>query len=258
MSAVDYRCHDGAAYITLVAADQGNPFTLHMAAQLLAAVQQARKDDARVIVLQAQGRAFSVGGDVRAFAAADDRSQFVEDLAELFHRAVSDLHRSDAVVVAAVQGVAAGAGLSLAAAADIVIAAESARFTLAYTKIGLSPDGGASLLVDSLGLHRALAVALLNPLMSAQQAQEAGLVTSVHADAELERATGDLVTQLLAGSRSAQVATKRLLRAAARPLAEGQLRQESLSISRAASSPDGLEGVDAFLSKRPPHWPSNN
>lgn len=256
-SAVEYVLADRTSSITLVAAERGNPFTVSMVTELVAAVQRARADDAHVIVLRAKGRAFSVGGDVRAFAAAPDRGRFVEDLAELFHRAVSDLTRADAVVVAAVQGVAAGAGLSLAAAADVVLAAASARFTLAYSRIGLSPDGGASLLVDSLGLHRALAVSLLDRQLTAHEAQEVGLVHAVHPEDALEDATQGVVDQLLAGPRSAQVATKHLVRSAARPLAEGQLRQEALSIGRCSASPDGHEGVAAFLAKRAPSFPSS-
>ncbi len=121
-------------------------------------------------MLRSEGRAFSFGGDVGAFATADDREQMVDDLAETLHRTISDLHRMDAVVVSAVQGMAAGAGVPLAAVADVVLAGASARFTLAYTKIGLSPDGGSSLLSASLGLHRALHLALLNPILTAQQA----------------------------------------------------------------------------------------
>lgn len=257
MSAISYRHDDGTARITLVAAEAGNPFTPAMAEELGAAVRQARQDDAHVIVLTAEGPAFSVGGDVRAFAEAKDRGAFVEDLAELFHRAVSDLHRADSVVVASVQGVAAGAGLSLVSAADIVLAADDARFTMAYTRIGLSPDGGASLLVSTMGLHRTLAAGLLNPQLSAQEARAAGLVHGVHPPAELAAATERVVEVLRSGSRSAQVATKHLVRRAAQPLAEGQLRQESLSISRCAGSPDGRAGVKAFLAKRRPSFPSS-
>ena len=206
-------------------------------------------------MLRSEGRAFSFGGDVGAFATADDREQMVDDLAETLHRTISDLHRMDAVVVSAVQGMAAGAGVPLAAAADVVLAGASARFTLAYTKIGLSPDGGSSLLTASLGLHRALHLALLNPILTAQQAQAAGLVAEVHPDDELDAAV-DLVAQLLAGSRTAQVAAKRLLREAATPWAEGALRRETLFICCAAS-PDGREGVDAFVGKRPPAFPSS-
>ena len=190
------------------------------------------------------------------FGAADDPGDLVDDLAEGLHRAVSDLTHLDAIVVSVVHGAAAGAGVPLAAAADLVLAGESASFTLAYTRIGLTPDGGSSLLTASLGLHRSLALALLNPTLTAREAQSIGLVTQVHADADLTAATKDVVTTLLAGSRTAQVGAKRLLRAQALPHPEGAMRQETLSIRAAANSPDGREGVAAFLAKRAPTFPS--
>ncbi len=256
MSLVQYELTDGAARVTLTAADRGNPIDEPMASALLRAVRRARADDARVVVLRSVGRAFSFGGDVGAFAAADDPEQLVDNLAETLHRTISDLHRMNAVVVSAVHGMAAGAGVPLAAAADLVLAGASARFTLAYTKIGLSPDGGSSLLTSSLGLHRALHLALLNPVLTAEQAQAAGLVAQVHPDDELDAAVERVVAQLLAGSRTAQVAAKRLLREVAAPWAEGALRRESLSIRACAASPDGREGVAAFAAKRPPVFPS--
>jgi 2-(1,2-epoxy-1,2-dihydrophenyl)acetyl-CoA isomerase len=256
VSLVNYELTDGAARITMTAPDRGNPLDPEMAAELLRVVRRARADDARVVLLRSQGRAFSVGGDVGAFAAAADRGLLVDDLAETLHRTISDLHRMDAIVVSAVQGIAAGAGVPLAAAADVLLAGASARFTLAYTKIGLSPDGGSSLLTASLGLHRALHMALLNPVLTSEQAQAAGLVAEVHPDDELDAAADRVVAQLLAGSRTAQVAAKRLLREVAVPWAEGALRRETLSIRSCAASPDGHEGVDAFLAKRPPSFPS--
>jgi 2-(1,2-epoxy-1,2-dihydrophenyl)acetyl-CoA isomerase len=256
MSLIRYDLDGGAVRIILTAPDRGNPLDPDMSAELFRAVRRARADDARVVVLRSEGRAFSFGGDVGAFAAADDREQMVDDLAETLHRTISDLHRMDAIVVSAVQGMAAGAGVPLAAAADVVLAGASARFTLAYTKIGLSPDGGSSLLTASLGLHRALHLALLNPILTAQQAQAAGLVAEVHPDDELDAAVDLVVARLLAGSRTAQVAAKRLLREAATPWAEGALRRETLSIRSCAASPDGREGVDAFVGKRPPAFPS--
>jgi 2-(1,2-epoxy-1,2-dihydrophenyl)acetyl-CoA isomerase len=256
MSSVRYDVADGAARITLTAPDRGNPLNEEMVAELFGAVRRARADDARVVLLRSEGRIFSVGGDVRGFAAAEDREQFVDDLAESLHRIVSDLHRMDAIVVSVVQGMAAGAGVPIAAAADIVLAAESARFTLAYTKLGYSPDGGSTLLTASLGLHRALHLALLNPVLTAAQAHAAGLVAEVHPDDELDAAVDRVVAQLLAGSRTAQVAARRLLRETATPGAEAALRRETLSVRAAAAGPDGIEGVDAFLAKRPARFPS--
>jgi 2-(1,2-epoxy-1,2-dihydrophenyl)acetyl-CoA isomerase len=221
-------------------------------------VRRARADDVHVVVLSSEGRAFSVGGDVSAFAAAEDTEQIVDDLAETLHRVVSDLHRMEAIVVSVVHGTAAGAGVSLAAAADLVIAGASARFTLAYTRIGFSPDGGSSLLTASIGLHRSLHLALLNPLLSAHEAQAMGLVTQVHPDGELDSAVEEVVGLLRSGSRTAQVAAKRLLREAATPAAEAAMRRETVSIRTRAASPDGREGVAAFLEKRPPVFPSAN
>jgi 2-(1,2-epoxy-1,2-dihydrophenyl)acetyl-CoA isomerase len=256
VSPVRYELTAGAARITLAAPDRGNPLNPEMATELHRAVRRARLDDARVVLLRGEGRTFSVGGDVASFAAAHDREQLVDDLAETLHRTISDLHRMDAVVVSVVHGVAAGAGVALAAAADVVLAGASARFTLAYTKLGFSPDGGSSLLTASLGLHRALYLALLNPVLAAEQAQAAGLVAEVYPDADLDAAVDRVVGQLLAGSRTAQVAAKRLLRQVAVPWAEGALRSETLSIRACAASPDGREGVDAFVAKRPPAFTS--
>lgn len=256
MSTVDYLLQDGAAWLALDEPERGNPLHLAGLLELEAAVRRARHDDARVVVLRARGRSFSVGGDLAAVAGAADPEAVIEAMAESIHRTVSDLTRMDAVVVAVVAGVAAGAGVPLAAAADLVLAAESARFTLAYTRVGLTPDGGSTLLPASLGLHRALHLALLNPVLSARDLQAAGLVAQVHDDDALEAAAADVVAALLSGSRSAQVGAKRLLRAQGTAAPEQAMRLESLSIRAAVVGPDGREGVRAFLDKRPPVFPS--
>lgn len=251
---VEYAFETGLARVTLADPDRGNAISPELAADLLTAVRRARTDRARVILLSARGQAFSVGGDVKGFAAATDRPALIEDLAETLHRTVSDLQRSDAVVVSAVQGVAAGAGVPLAAAADLVLAGESARFTLAYTKIGLSPDGGSSLLSATVGLHRALHLALLNPVWTAQEAHAAGLVAQVHPDDSLAAAAEAVTAQLLAGSAAAQAAAKRLLRDALPIPPETAMRRETLSITERAGSPDADEGLAAFLAKRRPRF----
>ncbi|WP_238006501.1 enoyl-CoA hydratase-related protein [Dactylosporangium sp. AC04546] len=256
MSLVAYEERDGVARIRLSDGERGNPLDQSLADALARAVRRARADDVHVVVLSAEGRAFSVGGNISAFAAAEDIEQMVDDLAETLHRAVSDLHRMDAIVVSVVHGVAAGAGVALAAAADLVIAGASARFTLAYTGIGFSPDGGSSLLTASVGLHRGLHLALLNPRVTAHEAHAMGLVAQVHPDDELEAAVERVVDDLRSGSRTAQVAAKRLMREAAAPGAEAALRRETLSIRQRAADPDGREGVAAFLAKRPPRFPS--
>ncbi|SFB85385.1 2-(1,2-epoxy-1,2-dihydrophenyl)acetyl-CoA isomerase [Nocardioides terrae] len=253
---VGYELRDGAARITLVDGDRGNTLTLESGDALLAAVRRARTESARVIVLRATGRFFSAGGDIGTFADLPDVTSGIDDLAEVLHRIVSELIRGDAVVVSAVHGVAAGAGFPLAAAADVVLAAESARFTLGYTKLGFSVDGGSSLLVHTLGLHRALRLALLNDVLTAAEAHAAGLVARVVPDAELAAVTEHVVAGLLAGPAAAQADVKRLFREVAEPAPESALRRETLAIRRNAAAPDGREGVSAFLEKRPPRFNS--
>ena len=187
---VSYSFADGVARITLDDGDRGNPIHQDSVGLLRAAVRRSGADRARVILLTASGRFFSVGGDISRFGAAEDIGSLVDDLAEDLHRTVSDLVRSPAIVVSAVQGMAAGAGFPLAAAADVVLAARSARFTLGYTKIGFSVDGGTSLLVHTLGLHRALRLALLNDVITAEEAYAAGLVARVVEDDELAATAG--------------------------------------------------------------------
>lgn len=251
---VSYAFADGVARITLVDGERGNPVHPGSVAELFDAVRRAHADHAKVIVLSSTGRFFSVGGDIAAFGAAEDITGFVDDLADALHRAVGELLRSPAIVVSVVQGTAAGAGFPLAAAADVVLAARSAKFTLGYTKIGFSVDGGTSLLVHTLGLHRSLRLALLNDVITAEEAAAAGLVARVVEDDELDAVTETVVAQLAAGSASAQAATKRLLRTAAEPAPESALRAEALSIRERAAEPDGVEGVRAFLEKRPPRF----
>ncbi|TQK73212.1 enoyl-CoA hydratase/isomerase family protein [Nocardioides sp. SLBN-35] len=251
---VRYEYAAGVARITLADGERGNPIHHASVAQLHDAVRSAHRDGARVVVLAAEGRFFSVGGDLGAFAGADDVAAFIDDLAEALHRVVSELVRSDAIVVSAVQGTAAGAGFPLAAAADVVIAADSAKFSLAYTKVGLSPDGGSSLLVNTLGLHRTLRLALLGDLLTAQDAYAAGLVARVVPADELATTVDKVVDGLAAGSATANAAAKRLLREVAAPTPETALRQESLSIRTLSVSPDGREGVAAFVEKRAPRF----
>lgn len=253
---VRYDQAQGLATLTMQDADRGNPLDLAMLAALEAGAAQARADDVRVVVLRATGRSFCVGGDLAAVGDDPDPGRRLDLMAESVHRFASELARMDAVVVSAVQGVAAGAGVALCAAADVVLAAQSARFTLAYTKIGFTPDGGTSLLVASLGLHRMLQLALLNPVLTAQEAQAAGLVAQVHPDDELAAAVDRVADTLLAGSRSAQVGAKRLLRGQGTPHPEQAMRLETLGIRAAAASPDGREGVASFLAKRRPDFPS--
>jgi 2-(1,2-epoxy-1,2-dihydrophenyl)acetyl-CoA isomerase len=250
--AVDYALDGRVATIRLVDPAGRNALNHDSLAALLDAVRRASSDEASVVALRSRGDCFSVGGDLGAFAAAADLPAYVERAAALVNMAVLELVRLDAVVVAVVQGAAAGAGFPLAAAADLVLAAESARFSLGYTKVGLSVDGGTSLLPASLGLHRALRLALLNDTLTADEARAAGLVARVVTDERLEAVADEVIARLAAGPPLALAATKRLLRESAQGDPEPALRREAVAVVEQASHPDGDEGIGAFVQKRSP------
>jgi 2-(1,2-epoxy-1,2-dihydrophenyl)acetyl-CoA isomerase len=255
---LDLRLEGGCARVVMKRHDAGNSLTLESAAELLAAVRWVNAVGARVLVIESSARAWCVGGDIRAFDGAADRAIYIDDLAEALHRLISELTRSDAIVVAAVDGAAAGAGMPLATAADVVLASDRARFTLGYTRIGLTPDGGTSLLATTVGLHRMLQLALLNPVLSAAEAQEIGLVARVVAPEALAASVDDVVATLLAGPPDALAATKRLLRTQVAADAEAALRRETLTLRRAAASAESAEGLAAFLAKRPPNFSNHS
>lgn len=254
MSLIRYEYADGCARITMTNPDRGNVFKPEAGEEMLAAILRAKADSARVIVLAAEGKYFSVGGDLAGFAAAEELGPFILELAEGANRIITELVRCDAIVVSAVQGTAAGVGFPLAAAADIVIAADRAMFSLAYAKVGLSVDGGGSLLVHTLGLHRVLRLTLLGDMLSASEALEAGLVARVVPADELATTVDEVVATLLSGSPEALARTKHLIRDVAEPSPESALRREAESISALGGSASGREGINAFLEKRPPSF----
>lgn len=251
---IAYDMSAGTALITMTNGDKGNPLNPWSVAELAAAVDRARADDAHVVVLQSRGKSFCAGGDLVTFGATADPGPMVHAVASSLHDVVLALHAMDSVVVSVVRGSAAGAGVALAAAADLVLAAESARFTLAYTRLGYSPDGGTSLLTASLGLHRLLALALLNPVLSAAEARAAGLVAAVYADDALDAGRDEVIATLRAGSRTAQVAAKRLIRQQAIPDVGSVLEREATMVGRSAAGADGPVGVAAFLARRTPDF----
>jgi 2-(1,2-epoxy-1,2-dihydrophenyl)acetyl-CoA isomerase len=219
------------------------------------AVALAQRDDVRVVVLATAGRTFCVGGDIGHFAAAADPLATVRELAAEFHAALLALAELDAPIVTRVQGAAAGGGLSLALAGDLVIAGASASFSAAYTRIGLSPDGGMSWRLPRLvGAGRAAELMLTNRRVSAEEAERISLVSQVVPDEELDARVGALAAALADGPAPAQAAVRRLLASSATATFEEQLEREAESIARLAASPQGREGVAAFLEKRPPDF----
>ncbi len=176
-------------------------------------------------------------------------------LADDFHAAITSLSRMQALLIVAVNGVAAGGGFSFSLIGDIVLAAESASFTMAYTRAGLCPDGASSYYLPRLvGLRRAQELMLSNRTLSAAEACEIGIVTRVVADAELQAETDRLAAELADGARLSHAYVRKLLLASAGNDLEAQMELEGQLLSRCAASPDGREGIQAFFDKRKPEF----
>jgi len=209
---------------------------------------------AKVIVLRAHGPAFMAGGDVTRLAGAPDE---IGPILDGFHAFMRALSGSQACVVASVQGAVAGGGLALALNADVVIAAETAKFSFAYRQLGTSPDGGCTYYLPRIvGSRKAFALLMLGEAMSAQQALAHGLVTEVVPGAELERRTQAVIALLCANAAEAAGQTRKLLQASGERSLSEQLDAERAAFLACSATSDFREGVGAFLGKRLPQFQS--
>lgn len=243
------------ATITLNRPDAFNAFNLAMGREILHAVLEVDDDpEVRCVVVTGAGKAFCAGGDVKHFA--DNLPGFgamVKELTTYLHGAVSRLCRSEKPVVMGLNGVAAGGGLALALCGDLVIAAESARLTMAYAKIGATPDGSSSYFLPRLiGLRRAMEFYLTNRVLSAREAFEWGLVTRVVPDAELKPTVATLARELAQGPTKAFGAAKRLLHQSTWESLETQMEHESQAIAAMGRTEDFRDAVTAFANKKTP------
>lgn len=244
---------DGVAHLTLNRPDATNAIDVKLANDFADVAERlAGEPQVRAVLLTGAGDRFCAGGDVRSFASAGaNLHQALAEIIAPLHRAVDDLAELDAPVVAAVQGSAAGAGLALVAGADYVLAAQSAQLVMAYTGIGLIPDGGSTwYLPRVIGLRRATELALTNRVLSADEACDWGLVNQVVADADLQSEAAAVATKLAAGPTRALGQAKRLLRQSLDRDLNEQLDAEAAAMVAAGRSADGREGVAAFVEKR--------
>lgn len=254
---IQFDVRDGIARLTLNRPNAANALDMTLGRELMDAVTRSDADDSvRAVLLSANGKMFSGGGDLASFSAfGDDVQRALKELTGYLNVAVSRLMRMRAPVVVAVNGVAAGGGMSLALAGDYVLAAESARFTMAYTKAGLVPDCGATHVLPRLiGLRRAQELIFTNRVLSAREAEAWGLITRVVPDADLTVEAEKIVKQLAEGPTGAYGGVKRLLASTHTSSLETQIELESREIGQCSLSADGKEGMAAFLGKRPPQF----
>jgi 2-(1,2-epoxy-1,2-dihydrophenyl)acetyl-CoA isomerase len=245
----------GVAMITLNRPDAFNALNLELGRELFSAVLAVDEDRAvRCVLLTGAGRAFCGGGDVKDFAENLPRiGVLIKELTTYVHGAVSRLVRTPKPVITAVNGVAAGGGFSLAMAGDLVLAAESARFTMAYSRIAATPDGSSSYWLPRLcGIRRAMELFYTNRVLTAPEALAWGLVTRVVPDGELPATAGALARELAQGPTRALGRGKLLFHASTTESLETQMEVESQEIATSGRTEDFAEGVRAFVEKRPP------
>src|ERR1041385_4102277 len=247
-----FEVRDNVAHVTLNRPQAGNALDLEMAKQLMAVALRSEADqNVRAVLLKGAGKSFCAGGDVKVFLAQKDLPAYLREITSYLHLAISRFARLDAPVIAAVQGSSAGGGFSLAISCDLVIAAESATFLMAYTKIGMAPDGGSTYFLPRLvGLKRAMELALTNRVLSAREACEGGVVTEGVAPDNLTSRTEELGRSLAQGPTGAFGAAKRLLHGGWNQTLETQMELESRAIAEAGGTADGQEGIRAFIEKR--------
>lgn len=245
------------ATVTLNRPKALNALDLTTAQALYDAVKPLQsRTDLRCIVLKGEGPAFLAGGDVAAFA--EDFSttdQLIDGLLDALCPVVEFFYACPFPVVACVHGAVAGAGLSLMAACDLVIASEKTQFLLAYDKVGAPPDcGGSYFLPKLLGARRAAALMYMSETWSSQQALEYGLINSVFSDDEFATKAEQLITRLAQGPTSAYAAYKKLVNNEPEVLSN-QLQQERLAFCKATKTQDFQAGVTAFIAKTKPNYP---
>ncbi len=244
---------DGVAVVTLNRPDAQNTVSLQLAMDLDEATQKI--DAARAVLLTANGNSFCAGGDLKEFGGKDDLADHIREVLSYLHPAIERLDSLDVPVVAAVRGSAAGAGLGLACAADIVLASPDAKFVSAYTKIGLSPDGSTSFSLPRLvGMRRALELVLTNRVLDATEAHAWGIVSRIVADDQLDAEAHSLAKQLADGATTGLGAARRLVRDSLGRTLAHQLDMEAEAIFRSASEATAKEGITAFIEKRAPNY----
>jgi 2-(1,2-epoxy-1,2-dihydrophenyl)acetyl-CoA isomerase len=210
-----------------------------------------RSPQVTTILLRAEGSNFCVGGDVNEMAASPETGTFIAELADEMHRALTRLVGLAIPVVAAVQGAAAGAGLGLVLAADLVVCTESARFRTAYSGVGLSPDCGVSYwLPRAVGTGRALEMLLSNKVIDANTAWEWGLVSRIVPSPELDGQAGAVAASFADASAPALGQARRLVRAAATRALGEHLHDEAATIARLAAGADAQGRIESFTAGR--------
>ncbi|MBL6744755.1 MAG: enoyl-CoA hydratase [Pseudomonadales bacterium] len=257
MADLEVQYQDGIATLVMNRPEARNALSMDMRAALADVLHDIERDESvRCVVLKGAGEHFMAGGDVKGMgesikkSPAEIRKEFILRIHDL-HPIMFAMRRMPKPIIASCQGAAAGAGVSMALACDLVIASEDAFFTLAYCRIGTSPDGSSSFhLPRAVGIKKAMEIALLGDRFDAQTAKDIGMINFVVPTADLEVETNALAQRLAAGPTHVYGNTKALFYRSLESEFEAQLQAEAEYFSDCASRPDFREGVSAFIEKR--------
>ena len=252
---------NGVAWATLNRPESLNAFSFQMRDELVRFLLRIEHDpQVRCVVLRGAGGNFMAGGDVKAFTAQlalpdDERRALFEAMCHAMHPIIYLMRRLPKPVIASVEGACAGLGMSLVLASDLALAADNCVFTLAYVKIGTTPDGGASFFLPrTVGMKRAMEIALLSDRLDAAAAERLGIVNRVMPLDRLAAETQALATRLASGATQAIGRTKLLLSSALTHDLEAHLQLEALNFAACTVTGDMVEGVTAFVEKRRPKF----
>lgn len=259
--AVSQDVADGVLTLTMNWPDRLNVLGGEMVDGLAAGFGRAQQEaEVHCVVLQGAGKHFCAGGDIQMMQDwvamdVDDRQQQFRSFIGQFHVTINAMQSLPKPVIGSLHGAVAGAGLSIATGCDLAIAADDAVFTLAYIKIGVSPDGGGTYCLPRIvGLKKAMEIAMFGDRFDATTALSLGLVNKVVAAEEREQETRALAQRLAEGPTVALGQTKALLQSSLRSDLDGQLRSEAESFAHCAATDDFAEGMQAFMEKRAPRF----
>lgn len=246
------------AYIILNRPDRLNSFDLKLGQELYNALGIISNDNTiRAIVIKGTGKGFCSGGDVKEMYKADDKSQFLRDLTKAIHKCVIEIRQMEKPVIAAINGSAFGAGLSLALACDIVIATKAVKMSTAFIGIGLAPGCGTQFFTNVVGYQKACEYILTSKVFSAEEAKEIGIVNKVVDEAELDDSIEEFVSKFRKLPPLAVGKAKMLINKSLENNLITHLELESKTASWSAKSEDFKEGVNAFVEKRKPVFKGN-
>ncbi|WP_078427940.1 enoyl-CoA hydratase/isomerase family protein [Alkalihalobacterium alkalinitrilicum] len=239
--------------VTLNRPEVGNALDFQMAKELLdVAIACSENQEIRAVVITGAGNKFSVGGDLKSFASeGEEIGSHLKIVTAYLHQAISYFARMNKPLIGAINGIAAGAGMSLACACDLAYASDNSKFVMAYNKVGLTPDGSGSYFLPRIvGMKRALELMYTNRVLSGQEASEWGIVNDVVSEEQLMNVVIELAENLAKGPVNAFGATKKLFSHSLQETLESQMAIESNVITERSISQEGKEGISAFLEKR--------